>query len=110
MKKRLIVMTSLLFLIGCTNVKVPLITEQEKLIKEYAFRVFEEEIKPDLENQSGMKREVTISMIKNLNLYGRMYDLTPLSNCTDSSSVFLTINDETKEIVHYEINLNCKQN
>ncbi len=109
--KKILILLAVFTLVGCTSNKTPSLTEQEKLMKEYAFRVFEEEIKKDLDTQRGMEiREIRIETLKTLNDYGRVYDLTLLSNCTDSSSVSLMIDEDAKEITDYEINLNCKQN
>ncbi len=101
MKKILLVLASLVFLVGCNNQK-----KYEEAMKEYATQFYNAHQK----GQEGLTNPtISIKQLKEaVELVGDDYDLTKLEKCTEDSYVELIIDDTTKDVKEVKYYLECK--
>ena len=101
MKKVLLILASLIFLVGCDNQK-----KYEETMKEYATQFYNEHQK----GQEGLTNPtISIKQLKEaVELVGDNYDLTKLEKCTENSYVELIIDETTKDVQEVKYYLECK--
>lgn len=102
----LTILLATLFVVGCSRE-----TEEydyEADMKELAVRVYEDHVKENLPTDLDI-HTVSISSIENLNnIYGDVYELGALEDCTEESRVDLHIDKTTKEVAEFEFFMNCR--
>ncbi len=101
MKKVLLVLIGLVFLVGCSSQR-----KYEETMKEYATQFYNAHQK----GQEGLTNPtVSIKQLKEaIEAVGDEYDLTKLEKCTDDSYVELIIDETTKDVTDVKYYLECK--
>ena len=101
MKKVLLVLIGLVFLVGCSSQ-----SKYEETMKEYATQFYNAHQK----DQEGLTNPtVSIKQLKEaIEAVGDEYDLTKLEKCTDDSYVELIIDETTKDVTDVKYYLECK--
>ncbi len=101
MKKLLLVLVTLTFLVGCNNQK-----DYEKAMKDNATSFYNNYQK----GQEGLTNPtISIKQLKEANEYvDANYDLSKLEKCTDDSYVELIIDQDTKEVTDVKYFMQCE--
>ena len=101
MKKTLLVLVALTFLIGCNNQK-----KYEETMKENATAFYNDYQK----GQEGLTNPtISIKQLKEANEYvDANYDLSKLEKCTDESYIELIIDQNTKEVTDVKYFMQCE--
>lgn len=101
MKKILLVLVGLVFLVGCNSQ-----SKYEETMKDYATQFYNAHQK----GQEGLTNPtVSIKQLKEaIEAVGDEYDLTKLEKCTDESYVELIIDETTKDVTDVKYYLECK--
>lgn len=101
MKKVLLVLIGLVFLVGCNSQ-----SKYEETMKDYATQFYNAHQK----GQEGLTNPtVSIKQLKEaIEAVGDEYDLTKLEKCTDDSYVELIIDETTKDVTDVKYYLECK--
>ena len=101
MKKLLLVLATLIFLVGCNNQK-----KYEEAMKDYAISFYNAYQK----GQEGLTNPtISIKQLKAANEYENTnYDLSKLEKCKDESYIELIINQDTKEIMDIKYYMQCE--
>lgn len=101
----LIIIVSSFIITGCNYKKNKMLKYQE-IMEEYG-RDYYEEYQKGITSISGF--EIKIAKLKEANVkQGKNYELEPLKQCKDSSSVIFTVNNETREIEKVEFVMDCE--
>ena len=101
MKKILLVLVMLSFLVGCNSQK-----KYEEAMKEKAISFYNEYQK----GQEGLTNPtISITQLKEANeLKNANYDLSKLEKCKDESYIELIINQDTKEVTDVKYYMQCE--
>lgn len=101
MKKCILILVTLIFLVGCGSQK-----KYEAAMKEYATKFYNDYQK----GQEGLTNPtISIKQLKEaIDVVGASYDMSKLEKCSEESYVELIIDDTTKDVKEVKYYLQCE--